>query len=108
MTRIFKPIEDLRKEKRKARVMTRAKIALLVAILLALFYILVSFSGHWLVNDVPFQHVKWVVILDGQSGDLERWILRQNLSVKAKQIPFSFWDVAYSAIKATRIFTPKI
>ena len=72
MTRIFKPIEDLRKEKRKARVMTRAKIALLVAILLALFYILVSFSGHWLVNDVPFQHVKWVVILDGQSGDLER------------------------------------
>lgn len=40
--------------------------------LVALFYIAVAKSGHWLVNDSEFDHVKWAVILDGQTADLER------------------------------------
>ena len=72
MTRIFKPVADVRNEKRKARFWTRAKLIFAFAILAVLFYVLVSLSGHFLVRDDSFGHVSWVVILDGQSGDLER------------------------------------
>lgn len=41
-------------------------------LLVALFYVTVAKSGHWLVNDSEFDHVKWAVILDGQTADLER------------------------------------
>ena len=37
-----------------------------------LLYVTVTMSGHWLVKDDEFEHVKWAVILDGQSADLER------------------------------------
>ena len=43
-----------------------------VACLMALFYIVISRSGHWLVVDDKFDHVKWAVILDGQTANLER------------------------------------
>jgi len=72
MSRIFKPISDIRKEKHRAKIVTRARIGGLVVLFILLFYVLISYSGQWLVRDDEFEHVKWVVILDGQSGDLER------------------------------------
>ena len=72
MSRIFKPISDIRKEKRRAKILTRSRIVVVVVLCILLFYVLVSYSGHWLVRDDSFEHVNWVVVLDGQSGDLER------------------------------------
>ncbi|MCF0216172.1 MAG: YdcF family protein [Fibrobacteraceae bacterium] len=37
-----------------------------------LLYVLIAHSGHWLVSDDDFNHVNWVVVLDGQTADLER------------------------------------
>ena len=71
MSRIFKPISDIRKEKRRAKIVTRTRIVVAVVLCILLFYVLVSYSGHWLVRDDSFEHVNWVVVLDGQSGDLE-------------------------------------
>ena len=45
-------------------------VALLV--LAVFFYVLAGRTGHWLVQDDPFEHVRWAVILDGQGLDLER------------------------------------
>ena len=42
-------------------------------------YIIFEKSGHWLVQDDNFEHVKWVAILDGQSADLERSDFAANL-----------------------------
>lgn len=72
MSRIFKPISDIRKEKRRAKILTLTRIVVAVVLCILLFYVLVSYSGHWLVRDDSFEHVNWVVVLDGQSGDLER------------------------------------
>ena len=72
MSRIFKPISDIRKEKRRAKILTRTRIVVAVVLCILLFYVLVSYSGHWLVRDDSFEHVNWVVVLEGQSGDLER------------------------------------
>ena len=72
MSRIFKPISDIRKEKRRAKIVTRTRIVVAVVLCILLFYVLVSYSGHWLVRVDSFEHVNWVVVLDGQSGDLER------------------------------------
>ncbi len=52
--------------------MTRAKVGTLLALIVIAFYLLISYSGRWLVRDDSFGHVVWAVILDGQSGDLER------------------------------------
>lgn len=40
--------------------------------LIAISYLFISESGKWLVRDDDFGHLRWVVVLDGQSGDLER------------------------------------
>ncbi len=72
MSRIFKPVADVRKEKSRKRFLTRAKVGVLFAFVVIVFYLLVSYSGRWLVRDDSFGHVTWTVILDGQSGDLER------------------------------------
>lgn len=72
MSRIFKPVADVRKEKSRKRFLTRAKVGSLLALVVVAFYLLISYSGRWLVRDDSFGHVGWAVILDGQSGDLER------------------------------------
>ncbi len=72
MSRIFKPVADVRKEKSRKRFLTRAKVGVLLALAVVAFYLLVAYSGRLLVRDDSFGHVAWVVILDGQSGDLER------------------------------------
>ncbi len=43
-----------------------------LVLLVACFYLVMTRSGHWLVDDDEFDHVKWVVVLDGQSADMER------------------------------------
>lgn len=47
-------------------------LAVVFVVLVALFYITITKSGRWLVQDDEFTHVKWAVILDGQTPDLER------------------------------------
>ena len=55
-------------------------IALLILLAIAIItYIIFEKSGHWLVQDDNFEHVKWVAILDGQSADLERSDFAANL-----------------------------
>ena len=62
----------------------RVGIALLVLLAVAIvIYVLFEKSGHWLVEDDSFEHVKWVAVLDGQTPDLERSdftasLLREN------------------------------
>ncbi len=45
---------------------------ILLVLLVAIAYLFISESGKWLVRDDDFGHLRWVVVLDGQSGDLER------------------------------------
>ena len=58
----------------------RVGIALLVLLAVAIVtYVLFEKSGHWLVEDDSFEHVKWVAVLDGQTPDLERSDFTANL-----------------------------
>jgi uncharacterized SAM-binding protein YcdF (DUF218 family) len=41
-------------------------------------------SGHWLIDDDEFEHVKWAVVLDGQSADMERTDLAAELMASGK------------------------
>lgn len=60
-------------KKEKKRVKKLITIASVVFVLLVIaFYLVMTQSGHWLVDDDEFDHVKWVAVLDGQSADLER------------------------------------
>ncbi len=48
-------------------------IALLILLAISIItYAIFEKSGHWLVEDDNIEHVKWMVILDGQTADLER------------------------------------
>ncbi len=47
-------------------------IAVIFCVLVVLFYVAVAKSGFWLVQQDEFDHVKWAVVLDGQTADLER------------------------------------
>ena len=47
-------------------------VSVLFVLLIVAFYLVMTQSGHWLVDDDEFSHVKWVAVLDGQSADLER------------------------------------
>ena len=63
-----------KKKKNYAKLIKKASIIAVSTIILAVIalYIVFTKSGQWLVNDDEFKHVKWVVILDGQSADMER------------------------------------
>ena len=60
------------KNVRKSHKKTFVVIGILVFLVAVFIYVTVTMSGHWLVKDDEFEHVKWAVILDGQSADLER------------------------------------
>ncbi|MBR6853849.1 MAG: YdcF family protein [Fibrobacter sp.] len=63
----------------------RIGIALLVLLAIAIVtYAIFEKSGHWLVEDDEFKHVKWVAVLDGQSADLERSDYAANLLREGK------------------------
>jgi uncharacterized SAM-binding protein YcdF (DUF218 family) len=60
-------------------------IPLLVLLVIAIVtYVIFEKSGHWLVQDDDFSHVKWVAILDGQTADLERSDYAANLINEGK------------------------
>lgn len=60
-------------------------IAVVAAILATIaLYITLTQSGKWLVNDDTFDHVNWVVILDGQSADMERSDFAAKLVAQGK------------------------
>ena len=63
-------MQDKNMRKRGRKVMG-AIIAIVFAVL-ALVYVIVEKSGHWLVIDDKVQHATWAVVLDGQSADMER------------------------------------
>ena len=46
--------------------------AVVCVIFVTAFYLMMTRSGHWLVQDDEFGHADWIVILDGQSADMER------------------------------------
>lgn len=47
-------------------------MGIVLVFLVVCFYAIITKSGHWLVENDEFEHASWVVILDGQSSDMER------------------------------------
>ncbi len=69
MSKILKSDKNDGRKKKNFRV----GITLLVLFAIAIVtYVLFEKSGHWLVQNDEFEHAKWVVVLDGQTPDLER------------------------------------
>jgi len=62
----------LSKKQIRARRIAMSIAAFLVVVAIAFFYLVMTESGHWLVDDDQFEHANWVAVLDGQSADLER------------------------------------
>jgi len=60
-----------KKQIKKKKIVLSA-IALVAVFMVISFYIIMTQSGHWLVDDDEFDHVNWVVVLDGQTADMER------------------------------------
>lgn len=55
-----------------------------IALLVMAFYVILTQSGKWLVHEDEFNHVSWVVILDGQSADMERNDFAKELIASGK------------------------
>jgi len=55
-----------------------------LAFLVICIYVGITKSGHWLVEDDEFNHADWVVVLDGQSADMERSDYAADLLAKGK------------------------
>ena len=48
-------------------------IAIAIAVFVVLcFYLIMTCSGKWLIQQDDFKHVKWVAVLDGQGSGMER------------------------------------
>ena len=60
-----------KKQVQKKKLAVSISITVFILAVIA-FYTVITQSGHWLVDDDEFDHVNWVVILDGQSADMER------------------------------------
>lgn len=60
-----------KKQIQKKRIILGATALVAVFVVIA-FYLIMTQSGHWLVDDDEFDHVDWVVVLDGQTADMER------------------------------------
>lgn len=58
--------------------------AIVIVLCVIAFYIVLTKSGEWLVQNDEFDHVSWVVILDGQSADMERSNYAIDLVAKGK------------------------
>ena len=41
-------------------------------LLVICFYVIMTSSGSWLLQNDKFEHVKWVAVLDGQTAEMER------------------------------------
>ena len=72
-----------KKQIKKKRLILSA-IAGAFVLLVCAFYLVMTQSGHWLVSDDEFDHVNWVVVLDGQSADMERIDYAANMVASGK------------------------
>lgn len=72
-----------KKELQKKRIILSA-ISVVTVFCIIAFYLIMTQSGHWLVDDDEFEHVNWVVVLDGQSADMERIDLAADLVASGK------------------------
>lgn len=81
MSKVSKKDKFEFKRKQKIRWSIIAAVAVIIA---AAIYVLFERSGHWLVDDDEFTHVKWVAVLDGQTADLERSDYAANLLAEGK------------------------
>lgn len=71
--------KPLSKKQIRARRIAQSIAAAIAVLAIIVFYLIMTQSGHWLVDDDEFEHVKWVAVLDGQSADLERIDYAANL-----------------------------
>ena len=62
--------KDKRLKKASKKILWFA-VALIILMVLC-FYVVMTCSGRWLVQQDDFAHVKWVAVLDGQGADMER------------------------------------
>lgn len=83
MSRVFTNYNHIRDIQRR-RFRIGLVVGLLFLVFLFLLYLLIGRSGYWLINDDPFEHVSWVVVLDGQSADMERSDYALNLLQEGK------------------------
>lgn len=72
MSRFFPRKTDFRERKRRRNWRWGAWSAAALLALALVFYILAGRTGHWLVQDDTYAHVRYAVVLDGQGPDLER------------------------------------
>ncbi len=72
-----------KKQIQKKKIILSA-IAAAVVLLVIVFYLIMTHSGHWLVDDDEFDHVSWVVVLDGQTADMERIDLAAEMMASGK------------------------
>ena len=72
-----------KKQIQKKKIILSA-IATAVVLLVIVFYLIMTHSGHWLVDDDEFDHVSWVVVLDGQTADMERIDLAAEMMASGK------------------------
>lgn len=84
MSRILPPLVSYKEQKRKYRIFAGVWGLAILLVLVFVAYLFIARSGHWLVQDDPFNHVSWIVILDGQSADLERSDYAINLMTQGK------------------------
>lgn len=74
----------LSKKQIRARRIAQSVAAAVVVFAIIVFYLVMTQSGHWLVDDDEFEHAKWTVVLDGQSADMERIDFAANLMANGK------------------------
>lgn len=72
-----------KKQIKKKKIILSA-IILVVSFAIVAFYLIMTQSGHWLVDDDEFDHATWAVILDGQSADMERSNFAADLLANGK------------------------
>ena len=72
-----------KKQIQKKKIILSAVAAAAVFLVIA-FYLIMTQSGHWLIADDEFEHVKWAIVLDGQSADMERTDLAAELMASGK------------------------
>jgi hypothetical protein len=108
MSRILPSVVSYKEQKRKTRLFASLWFLLILVVLVFLAYLIIARSGHWLVQDDAYDHVSWVVILDGQSGDLERSDFARNLITEGKADSILILGDVFSEIKIMRIFMRKI
>lgn len=76
--------KTLSKKQIRARRLAASIAGAAAVLAIIVFYLIMTQSGHWLVDDDEFEHAKWVAVLDGQSADMERIDFAANLMSNGK------------------------